>query len=91
MYIMSEKIKINIDELYEKAINVFETEDNYSNRTIVAVLPETDSEGYMWGSIYLTDEVDLDPEEYPFFHIRGRFLNMKEANEKAYEYFETIK
>ena len=88
---MTEKIKIDVDELYEKAINLFETEDNYSNRTIVAVLPETNTEGYIWGSIYLTDECEIDPEDYPLFKIRGRFLNMNEAREKAYEYFETIR
>jgi hypothetical protein len=85
-----ESIKIDLNELYEKAIQYWEYEDNYSNRIIVAVFPEENNEGYYWGSICVKDEVDIDPEDYPKFNIRNRYMTLEGAKLDAERYFESV-
>jgi hypothetical protein len=68
-------------------ITTFEYEDNYSNRSIVAVVKmSTGKFGY--GTQYLTD--DPDPEaEWPKFHIKeNNFDSEEEAIEAAEKYFD---
>lgn len=82
-----DSLKITVDQLYEKAETYWEYEDNYSNITIVAVIPEDDKEGFLWGYMYIEDEVDLDPEDYPKFYIKNRFMTYEGAKLEASRYY----
>ena len=60
---------MSMDKLYENAHAFYEAEDNYSNRTIVAVIkdetyPETENK-FVWGVMYVEDDPDpeADPED----------------------------
>ena len=67
-------------------ITTFESEDNYSNRSIVAVV-KFKSGKYGFGTQYLSD--DPDPEaELPEFHIKYDNLDTEEeAIDIAEKYF----
>ena len=67
-------------------ITTFEKEDNYSNRSIVAVV-KFKSGKYGFGTQYLLD--DPDPEaELPKFYIKSDNLNTEEeAIDDAEKYF----
>ena len=67
-------------------ITTFEKEDNYSNRSIVAVV-KFKSGKYGFGTQYLSD--DPDPEaELPKFHIKNDSINTEEeAIDIAEKYF----
>lgn len=60
-------------------------EDNYSNRSIVAVVKFASGK-YGFGTQYLSD--DPDPEaELPKFHIKIDNLDTEEAIDAAEKYF----
>ena len=84
---------MTMDELYEKSHAFYEAEDNYSNRTIVAVIkdetyPETENK-FVWGVMYVDD--DPDPEaELPNFYIKGQGLTEDEAVKAAHKYYDDL-
>lgn len=86
-------MRITLDELYEKAHAFYEAEDNYSNRTIVAVIkdesfPPTENK-FVWGVMYVSD--DPDPEaELPNFYIKGQGLTEDEAVKAAHTYYDEL-
>ena len=84
-----EKKLIKLDDIYENAIQLHEVEDNYSNRTIVAVFKDDDGL-YYWGYICVSDEVDIDPEDYPKFNIKNKGMTKTGASFEAEKYFKMI-
>ena len=71
-------------------ICTYEKEDNYSNRTIVAVV-EFKSGYFGFGVQYVAD--DDECEEYPKFYVKQNdFIDETEAIEAAEKYFnENVK
>lgn len=82
-------MEMKLDDLYYDAISIFEVEDNYSNRTIVAVLKDANYETedkYIWGVMFVND--DPDPEaDLPNFFVKGRGLDQCAAIEQSRKYF----
>ena len=84
---------MSMDDLYEKAHAFYEAEDNYSNRTIVAVIkdesfPPTENK-FVWGVMHVED--DPDPEaELPNFYIKGQGLTEDEAVKAAHKYYDNL-
>ena len=68
-------------------ITTFEKEDNYSNRSVVAVVKFSTGK-FGFGTQFLVD--DPDPEaEYPKFRIKERNINTEgEAINAAEKYFD---
>ena len=81
-------MRISLDDLYDKAVALYESEDNYSNRTIVAVLldDEENDGSYMWGIMNISDD-DSDEDYIPIFWVKEKELVRDEAIEHAKKFF----
>lgn len=86
------KVKIKLNELYEKSRAFCEAEDNYSNRTIVAVIKDEfflPTNKFVWGVMYVDD--DPDPEaDLLNFYIKGQGLTEDEAVKAAHKYYDEL-